>query len=92
MQAIAVEADKRMSTQGGRKRRIAALLWGVKAQRMKVHLGDHVHVITSSHPSPQSVRRMAGGHRPFRGSRPFARVNEYFEDHGADRINWILDA
>lgn len=68
-----------------------AMLWGVPAQGMRKHLGPQVKVFASSHPSLLSVDRAAGGERPFRGSNPFGRVNEWLTDHSADPINWTLD-
>jgi uracil-DNA glycosylase len=81
MRAIGTEAADRP---------IAAMLWGVPAHGMRKHLGPNVEVFASSHPSPISVHRTAGGERPFRGSNAFGRVNEWLVDHSADPIDWTL--
>lgn len=81
MKAIAIEAENRP---------VAALLWGVPAQRMRKHLGPSVKVFASSHPAPLSVNRTAGGEKPFRGSRPFAEVNEWFLSRNEKEVDWTL--
>ena len=79
MKAIAVEAENRS---------IAAMLWGVPAHRMRRYLGPNVEIFATSHPAHISVNRSAGGEEPFRGSRPFARVNEWFVQRGDDEVDW----
>jgi uracil-DNA glycosylase len=83
MKAIAIEAEKRP---------IAAMLWGVRAHRMRKYLGPDVEVFATSHPAPLSVNRTAGGEEKFRSSRPFARVNEWFSHAGAPEVDWTLAA
>ena len=56
--AIALEAADRP---------IAALLWGVPAQKVRPHLEPNVEVFAASHPSPLSASRPAGVAEPFRG-------------------------
>ncbi|GAB3065546.1 uracil-DNA glycosylase [Intrasporangium mesophilum] len=79
MKAIAVEAEKRS---------VAAMLWGVPAHRMRRYLGPNIEVFASSHPAQLSVNRTAGCEEPFRGSRPFARVNEWFVQRGDPEVDW----
>jgi uracil-DNA glycosylase len=57
---------------------------------MRKHLGPNVEVFASSHPSPISVDRAAGGERPFRGSNPFGKVNEWLVNHSAEPIEWTI--
>ena len=83
MKAIAIEAEKRP---------IAAMLWGVRAHRMRKYLGPDVEVFATSHPAPPSVNRTAGGEEKFRCSRPFARVNEWLSHAEAPQIDWTLAA
>lgn len=72
------------------RRPIASILWGVPAQRLGLHLGPQVKVLSSSHPSMQSASRPAGGHPPFQGSRPFSRVNGWLSANGEQPIEWNL--
>ena len=81
MRAIAIEAEARP---------IAAMLWGVPAHRMRKYLGSSVKVLASSHPSPLSVDRTAGGERPFRGSKPFQEVNEWLAGGREAPIDWTI--
>lgn len=79
--AIALEAARRP---------IAALLWGVPAHRMRAHLEPHVRVFAASHPAARSVARSAGGEVPFRGSAPFARINEWLAQRESPAMDWTL--
>ncbi|MGL4280333.1 MAG: uracil-DNA glycosylase [Albidovulum sp.] len=62
----------------------AFLLWGGPAQALAArHLKNSGHLrIETAHPSPLSV------HRGFFGSRPFSRVNAWFEARGQRPIAW----
>ena len=81
MRAIAAE---------GEHRNIAAMLWGVPAQRMRAYLESNVKVFATSHPAPLSVNRGAGGEERFRGSQPFAKVNEWFRKYDDEEVDWTL--
>ena len=81
MKAIAAEAENR---------HIAAMLWGVQAQRMRRHLEPSVKVFASSHPAPRSANRTAGGEEQFCGSHPFAKVNKWFRGCDDDSVDWTL--
>ncbi|MBT8458940.1 MAG: uracil-DNA glycosylase [Boseongicola sp.] len=62
----------------------AFLLWGNHAQSFRevIHPGTGL-VIETAHPSPLSARR------GFFGSRPFSRVNAWFQTRGEAPIDWI---
>lgn len=45
-------------------------------------------VLTSTHPSPLSASRAAGGLQAFLGSHPFSRANELLMQAGAQPIDW----
>lgn len=45
-------------------------------------------VLASTHPSPLSARRAAGGLPAFIGSRPFSRANEFLAAHGSEPVDW----
>lgn len=62
----------------------AFLLWGNHAQsfRDNIRAGGHL-IIETAHPSPLSARR------GFFGSRPFSRVNAWFQARGEAPIDWI---
>lgn len=86
---VAISAMKALRTESER-RPVAAMLWGVPAQRMRRHLEPSVKVFASSHPSPLSVEKMAGAEPAFRGSDPFTAVNDWFTVKGAEPIDWTL--
>ncbi|WP_018157581.1 uracil-DNA glycosylase [Demetria terragena] len=71
-------------------RPIAALLWGVPAHRMREHLGSDVKIFANSHPSGMSVTRPSGSERPFRGSEPFAAVDEWMVSRGESKVGWAV--
>lgn len=60
------------------------LLWGNHAQsfRTDIRPGNHL-IIETAHPSPLSARR------GFFGSRPFSRVNAWFQTRGEAPIDWV---
>ena len=62
----------------------AFLLWGNHAQsfRADIRSGNHL-IIETAHPSPLSARR------GFFGSRPFSRVNAWFQTRGEAPIDWV---
>lgn len=45
-------------------------------------------VLASTHPSPLSARRAAGGLPAFIGSRPFSRANAFLAAHGSAPVDW----
>jgi uracil-DNA glycosylase len=62
----------------------AFLLWGNHAQSFRADIrgGGHL-IIETAHPSPLSARR------GFFGSRPFSRVNAWFQTRGEAPIDWV---
>lgn len=62
---------------------LVAILWGRDARTLAPLL-DGVGRIESAHPSPYSA---ANG---FFGSRPFTRANRFFEQQGAEPVDWKL--
>jgi uracil-DNA glycosylase len=66
---------------------IVFVFWGRYAQR-KVKLVDSSRhfVLVGAHPSPLSA------HQGFFGSKPFSRINRYFEDNGQPPVDWRLPA
>ena len=62
----------------------AFLLWGKHAQSFRddIRQGNHL-IIETAHPSPLSARR------GFFGSRPFSRVNAWFQTRGEAPIDWV---
>ena len=71
---------------------VVFLLWGGKAIR-SVHgldLGRHL-VFESTHPSPRSFSRQAGGTIPFGRSAPFQSVNAALAQRGLAPIRWDLN-
>ena len=63
----------------------ALMLWGKPAQKLAAkHLRHEGHLrIETAHPSPLSARK------GFFGSRPFSRVNEWFEARGEAAVAWV---
>lgn len=67
----------------------AFILWGSHAQAKAARIpglgdgGRHL-ILKSPHPSPLSA------YRGFFGSRPFSKVNEYLESHGAGAVDWRI--
>ena len=62
----------------------AFLLWGNHAQSFRADIrgGGHL-IIETAHPSPLSARR------GFFGSRPFSRINAWFQTRGEAPIDWV---
>lgn len=76
------------------RRPAAFLLWGGPALAtcapvLARHPGVPRLVLASSHPSPLSAARPLGAHPPFRGSRPFGRVNAWLASRGEPAIDWL---
>lgn len=68
-----------------RREGLVFLLWGSSAQKKAARLDPaRHHVIRSPHPSPLSADR------GFFGSRPFSRVNRWFEGRGEPPLDWSL--
>ena len=63
------------------------LVEGAKADLGSSASGEKF-VLASTHPSPLSATRAAGGLEAFIGSRPFSRANELLVAHGAKPIDW----
>ena len=68
-----------------RKDPIVFLLWGKSAQEKGGRINQYTHhkVLTSSHPSPYSVKG-------FYGCRHFSKSNNYLREWGKKPINWDL--
>lgn len=81
-EAVTEAAIRALASRGGP---LVAILWGRDAQGLAPLLGD-TETIMSAHPSPLSARH------GFFGSHPFSRANELLVAHGAEPINWALDA
>lgn len=83
LRAIAVE---------GKRRPVAALLWGAKARHLRKYLEPEVRIFTSSHPSPKSATYDDGVVGPFVGSQPFTKVNKWLaaQDPPAPLVDWAL--
>lgn len=68
-----------------RREGVAFVLWGSYAQKKAAFVDRKRHLVLESvHPSPLSA------HRGFFGSRPFSKINAYFEARGQAPINWRL--
>lgn len=62
---------------------VVFILWGNFAKSKIKYITNNKHlIISSSHPSPFSVRQ------GFFGSRPFSRTNEYLVKNGMKEIKW----
>ena len=60
----------------------------VEAARKATGAAANKFFLASTHPSPLSATRAAGGLPAFMGSRPFSRTNELLTQHGAAPIDW----
>ena len=73
---------------------VVFLTWGrhaidmVEAARKTTGTAANKFFLASTHPSPLSATRAAGGLPAFMGSRPFSRTNELLTQHGAAPIDW----
>ncbi len=73
---------------------VVFLTWGrhaidmVEAAREATDATANKFFLASTHPSPLSATRAAGGLPAFMGSRPFSRANELLAQHGAAPIDW----
>lgn len=73
---------------------VVFLTWGrhaidmVEAAREATDATANKFFLASTHPSPLSATRAAGGLPAFMGSRPFSRTNELLAQHGAAPIDW----
>lgn len=66
--------------------KLAICLWGNPAKQYLPYFTNPDHlVLTSSHPSPLSYQKTQ---EPFKGSRPFSKINHYLEN---EAINWRLE-
>jgi len=64
--------------------RVVFLLWGEDARQKQRLIETNRHfVIESAHPRARSNARL-----PFRGSKPFSRVNRLLTDAGRTPIDW----
>ena len=63
------------------------LVEGAKKE-LGAEVADNKFVLASTHPSPLSATRAAGGLDAFIGSKPFSRANELLVTHGAAAIDW----
>lgn len=68
------------------KEHVVFVLWGKFAEQKTSLIDESKHlIITSAHPSPFSA------HRGFFGSKPFSKANEFLEEKGLEKIDWVLD-
>lgn len=82
-----VLTDRIISLLGKREKPLAFVLWGRFAQSKRpLIINPEDLVIASPHPSPLSA------HRGFFGSRPFSRINRYYEERGEEPMDWRLPA
>lgn len=68
-----------------REEPVVFLLWGGKAQKKRVLIGEKHVILEAPHPSPLSARR------GFFGSQPFSKTNAALERLGETPINWRLE-
>ena len=64
---------------------VAFVLWGTAACRLAGALSSRHLILQSPHPSPLSA------YRGFFGSRPFSRVNDFFQQRGEPALDWSVD-
>lgn len=64
---------------------VAFVLWGTAASRLAGALSSRHLILQSPHPSPLSA------YRGFFGSRPFSRVNDFFQQRGEPALDWSVD-
>lgn len=64
---------------------VAFVLWGTAASRLAGALSSRHLILQSPHPSPLSA------YRGFLGSRPFSRVNNFFQQRGEPALDWSVD-
>lgn len=77
--------DKVISLLNEREEPLVFILWGRPAQRKKAMITNSQHrIIESAHPSPLSA------HRGFFGSRPFSKVNAFWDQQGMETIDWQI--
>lgn len=75
---------------------VVFLTWGrhaidmVEAARKATGTSANKFFLASTHPSPLSATRAAGGLPAFMGSHPFSRTNELLAQHGAAPIDWCV--
>ena len=75
---------------------VVFLAWGrfavnmVQKQMECLNAGPQTNkfCLASTHPSPLSATRSAGGLQAFMGSRPFSTANRLLEEHGTVPIDW----
>ena len=71
-------------------RPVVFMLWGASAQKKKDRIETgaktDVLVLSSNHPSPLSARRPPV---PFIGCGHFKAANDWLEEHGRGRIEWV---
>ena len=77
--------DKIISLLNDHEKPIAFILWGRPARNKKSMITNPKHfIIESAHPSPLSA------HNGFFGSRPFSKVNNFFQSIGEKEIDWQI--
>lgn len=75
--------DRAVQVLDAQPRPLAFVLWGRPAQEKGAHIDRARHlVLDAPHPSPLSA------HRGFFGSRPFSKINAFFERLGQPPIDW----
>ncbi len=79
--------DAAIAALATRREGLAFVLWGAAAQRKAAHIDPARHFVhRSPHPSPLSA------HQGFFGSRPFSRVNAWFEGRREPPVDWSVAA
>lgn len=77
--------DKVIDVLNDERKNLVFILWGTAAQKKARHVDSQKHLILKSvHPSPLSF------YRGFLGSKPFSQANKYLEEHGIQKINWVI--
>ena len=80
----------RLCALGERPEHTVFMFWGAQARKRKKLIGEHHHVIESSHPSPLSAYWSGKGYCSFSGSKPFSRANNFLTSEGRSPIDWEL--
>lgn len=76
-------ADEALSVVSGTRPAVAFLLWGNEARKRARLVDREKHlVLEAGHPSP--LNRL----NDFRGTRPFARTNEWLAGRGVEAVRW----
>lgn len=59
--------------------RVAFVLWGAQTHGYRIRISNHHLIMMTAHPSERTG---------FFGSRPFSKINRYFQQHNMNPIDW----